>query len=110
MKIELLHFEGCLGSVETLYILERVIAEEGLEAEVVPVALGAGKRPDLPGSPTVLVDGEDLFPIERYDVRGTSCRIYATPKGPKNHPTVAMVREALVERFSEEQRARTKSR
>jgi hypothetical protein len=110
LKIELLHFEGCSGSVETLDILERVIAEEGLEVEVVPVVLGAGERPDLPGSPTVLVDGEDLFPIERYDVHGTSCRIYATPEGPKDHPTEAMVREALVEQLSREQRARTKSR
>ena len=55
---------------------------------------------DFPGSPTILVNGEDLFPAERRATRATSCRIYATPEGPKNHPTATMVREALVERLS----------
>ena len=52
----------------------------------------------FPGSPTILVNGEDLFPAERGDARAASCRIYATPEGPKNHPSAAMVREALAER------------
>jgi hypothetical protein len=55
---------------------------------------------DFPGGPTILVNGEDLFPTERRATRATSCRIYATPEGPKNHPTATMVREALVERLS----------
>jgi hypothetical protein len=46
------------------------------------------------------VNGEDLFPAERRATRAMSCRIYATPEGPKDHPTATMVREALVERLS----------
>jgi hypothetical protein len=42
------------------------------------------------------VNGEDPFPAERHSTRATSCRIYATPEGLKNHPTATMVREALV--------------
>jgi hypothetical protein len=94
LKIELLHFEGCPGFIETLGILHRVIAEAGLMARIVPVVLGPGDRSDFSGSPSILVDGEDLFSAGRSG-RTMSCRIYFTPKGSKNHPTAAMVREAL---------------
>jgi len=51
------------------------------------------------GSPTIRVDGEDLFPAQRRDeTHALSCRIYASPEGPKDHPTEAMVRAALRER------------
>ncbi len=97
MKIELLYFEGCPGFEETLGILRNVITEEGLKAEVVPVTISPSERPDFPGSPSILVEGKDLFPTGRPG-QGMSCRIYSTPEGPKNHPTAAMVREALAER------------
>lgn len=99
MKIELLYFEGCPGFEETLGILRNVILKEGLEARVVPVKIGPGGSSDFPGSPSLSVDGEDLFPTEQPG-RGMSCRIYRTPEGLKNHPTAAMVREALAERSS----------
>lgn len=94
MRIELLHFKGCPGSAETLSILEKTLAEEGLSGEVIPVTLGPEARSNFSGSPTILVDGEDLFPIEERP-SAINCRIYATPEGPKNYPTAAMVREAL---------------
>lgn len=103
MKIELLYFEGCPGSTKVLGILERVIAEEGLAAEISPVTPGPEGWSGFPGSPTILVDGEDLFPAERHDGRAATCRIYATPEGPKSQPTAAMVREALVKRSLEGQ-------
>jgi len=100
LRIELLHFEGCPGSTEVLGILENLVVQEGFAAEILPVI--PDDWSDFPGSPTILVNGEDLFPAERRATRATSCRIYATPEGPKNHPTAAMVREALVERLSGE--------
>ena len=79
-----------------------MIAEEGLAAELVPVALGPGDWFGLRGSPSILMDGEELFPTKhRNEARSApSCRIYATPDGPKNHPTVALVRAALTQRLS----------
>jgi hypothetical protein len=100
LKIELLYFEGCPGSAETLGILERLIAEEGIAAEITPITPGPNDWSSFPGSPTILVKGEDLFPAECRGAHAASCRIYATPEGPKNHPTAGMVREALVERSS----------
>lgn len=98
MRIELLHFEGCPGSAEVLGILEDVVVQEGFAAEILPVIPDPGDWAAFPGSPTILVNGEDLFPAERRAMQATSCRIYATPEGPKNHPTATIVREALEKR------------
>ena len=98
MRIELLYFEGCRGSAKTVGILESTVAEEGIAAEIV-TTLGPDDRRVFPGSPTLLVDGEDLFPAQRRDeTRALSCRIYASPEDPKDHPTEEMVRAALRER------------
>jgi hypothetical protein len=59
-----LHFKACPGFAETLNILERVVAEEKLAAEIIPVTLASDVQLDFPGSPTILVDGEDLFPTK----------------------------------------------
>ena len=99
MRIELLYFESCRGSAMTAGILESAVTEEGIAAEIMTTPLGADDRRVFPGSPTVLVDGEDLFPAQRRDEsRALSCRIYSSPEGPKDHPTEAMVRAALRER------------
>jgi hypothetical protein len=77
-----------------------VVVQEGFSAEILSVVPNPDDWSDFPGSPTILVNGEDLFPAERRATRATNCRIYASPEGPKNHPTATMVREALVERLS----------
>jgi hypothetical protein len=100
LRIELLHFEGCPGSTQVLGILENVVSQEGFAAEILSVIPNPDDWSDFPGSPTILVNGEDLFPAERRATRAMSCRIYATPEGPKDYPTATMVREALVERLS----------
>lgn len=105
LEIELLYFEGCPGYNETLGIVRKTVVEEGLAARVVPVVLEYDdNRPGFSGSPTVPVDGEDLFTAGHHAPGqgcAMSCRIYSTPQGQKNHPTAAMVREALSERLSE---------
>ena len=98
MKIELLYFEECPGSTKVLGILERVTAEKGLTARILSVISNPEGWSSFPGSPTILVDVEDLFPAEHHDLRAATCRIYATPDGQKNYPTEAMLREALVKR------------
>ena len=78
-----------------------MVVQEGFPAEILPVIPDPDRWLHFPGSPTILVNGEDPFPADRHSTRATSCRIYATPEGLKNHPTTTMVREALVERSSE---------
>jgi hypothetical protein len=65
-RIELLHFEGCPGCTEVLGILENVIVQEGFPAEILPVIPDSDHWSDFPGSPTILVNGEDSLPAERH--------------------------------------------
>lgn len=46
------------------------------------------------GSPSILVDGVDVFAGRDAGV-GLSCRIYPTPDGPAGAPTLEQLRAAL---------------
>ena len=83
MKVEVLYFDGCPTYKTAENTLREVLAE------------GSEERLRFPGSPTIRVGGEDLFPVfEREDWR-LGCRVYATPEGLKGSPTAEMLREAL---------------
>ncbi len=98
MKIEILYFDGCatyLGAKQTVW---KVFAEQGTEAEVALVAVNSNEEAErlwFPGSPTIRVDGRDLFPVPDRDIWGLGCRTYATPEGLKGYPTAEMIRDAL---------------
>ena len=100
MRIEILYFDGCPTYSEAEKTLRRALDQEGVEAEVKLVAVGTeeeARRLRFPGSPTIRVDGRDLFPsfaAERQDW-WLGCRIYATPEGLKGSPTVGMLKQAL---------------
>ena len=101
MKVEVLYFGGCPSYVATETTLREVLGGLGMEAEVQMVAVETDEeagRLRFPGSPTVRVDGEDLFPAsgaaEREDWR-LGCRVYATPGGFKGSPSAAMIGKAL---------------
>jgi hypothetical protein len=55
--------------MKVLGIFGRLIAQEGLVAEISSITFGSEDRSDFPGSPTILVNGEDLFPAERHSTR-----------------------------------------
>ena len=101
MKVELLYFDGCPGYETAAKTLREVLAAADREATVTFVAVNTdeeARRLRFPGSPTIRVDGCDLFPVpEREDWR-LGCRVYATPEGLKASPTAEMLREALEKR------------
>jgi hypothetical protein len=98
MKVEVLYFDGCPTYKTATKILQSVLAEVRVAAEVELVAVNSDEEAQLlrfPGSPTMRVDGRDLFPApEREDWR-LGCRIYATPEGLRGSPTTEMLKEAL---------------
>jgi hypothetical protein len=100
MKIEILHFDGCPTYRVTENTLRQVLAEEGMQADIELVAVNSdeqAQRLRFPGSPTIRVDGRDLFPTpEREDWR-LGCRVYATPEGLLGTPTVQMFKATLHE-------------
>ena len=98
MKVEVLYFDGCPTYERAEKTLREVLAEEGMDAEVNLVAINTdeeARRLRFPGSPTIRVNGEDLFPVEEREDWRLGCRVYATPEGLKGLPTTEMFRAAL---------------
>lgn len=99
MKIELLYFDGCPSWENGLKNLETALQGEGLTASVEMVKVVDGDdaaRLKFLGSPSFRIDGHDLWDEERDDY-SLSCRVYPTPEGVKGFPTVAMLREQLIQ-------------
>ncbi len=102
MKVEVLYFGECPSYVAAQKTLREVLGGLGTDAEVEMVAVETDEeagRLRFPGSPTIRIDGEDLFPssAEREDWR-LGCRVYAAPEGLKGSPTAAMIEEALTKK------------
>ena len=98
MRVEVLYFGGCPTYVAATRNVREVLTELGMDAEVELVGVNSDEEAErlrFPGSPTIRVDGRDLFPIAERDVWALGCRTYATPEGLKGHPTREMIREAL---------------
>ena len=98
MVIELLYFEGCQGYGKAERNLKDALARRGVLAEVLAVRVENeedARRLDFPGSPTIRVDGRDLFPVGGRKGWQWGCMIYATPEGLRDHPTVDMILGAL---------------
>ena len=101
MEIEILYFDACPFYKATEKTLREVIVGEGMDAGIELVAVNTeekAQRVRFPGSPTIRVDGEDLFPVPRRSKYALGCRMYATPEELKGSPTAMMLRAALAER------------
>jgi hypothetical protein len=98
VRIEVLYFEGCPTYETAMKSLRTVLEEEGMEADIELVAVDTdeeARRLRFPGSPTIRVDGRDLFPVlEKEDWR-LGCRIYATAERLRGAPTMEMFKNAL---------------
>ena len=98
MHVEVLYFDGCAAYVAATRTLREVLFELGVEADVELVAVNTdeeAKQRQFPGSPTIRVDGRDLFAVPEHSVWALGCRMYATPEGLKGCPTREMIRNAL---------------
>lgn len=96
MDVSLLYFDGCpnwrtaedrLSAIATEradLVVTRHLVETMEEAE----------RVRFHGSPSIQVDGVDLFAGPDAAV-GLACRVYPTPDGPAGAPTLEQLRAAL---------------
>jgi len=99
VKITLLYFDDCPNWVEASAHLDALVAENSeitVERRVVDTPELADEL-SFRGSPSVLIDGRDLFADPEMPV-GLSCRIYQTPDGPAGSPTLNQLREAIAPR------------
>lgn len=95
MKVDLLYFDGCPSWQEAL---ENAMAAlgEGQVIELLRIETpeqAQAKR--FAGSPTIRVDGLDLFPTgdEEYAL---ACRVYRTAEGLSGAPSVEMIRAMIL--------------
>ena len=99
MRVELLWWEGCPSYPETLADLERVLAAEGIAGEVETVEIESdeqARRERFPGSPTIRIDGEDVFPCDDPEPHSLTCRVYRLRDGrPSPTPDPEDLREAI---------------
>jgi hypothetical protein len=104
-KIELLWWDGCPSTPKALADLRAAVAEQGGDPDAVVMREVAtdddARREAFIGSPTVRVDGDDLFPPVDDEPAGLTCRIYRLTDGrisPTPDPT--LLREALSRRLN----------
>ena len=105
MRVELLWWDGCPSHPETLADLERILSEEGIGAEVRSVEIEndeQARREQFPGSPTIRVDGEDIFQAEvEGQAFSLTCRVYQLRDGRISPtPDPEELREALRRRVA----------
>jgi hypothetical protein len=84
MTVELLWWDGCPSHPEALAELERILREEGIEAEVARVEIESDEQAQqerFPGSPTIRIDGDDIVPPGEGDPFSLTCRVYRTRDG-----------------------------
>ncbi|TFD21818.1 thioredoxin family protein [Cryobacterium sp. TMS1-13-1] len=96
--IELLHIADCPNSEETLHRLQRAVANTmfsntSVTSTLIDSAETAARLP-FAGSPTILVNGVDLFPTDGR-TSDLACRIYLTPNGMAGSPTQQQIEAAL---------------
>ncbi len=98
MKMEILYFDRCPTYLKAEKTLSEALEEEGVDAEVELVAVNTAEEAQelrFTGSPTIRVNGEDLFPVPERAEYALGCRMYTTPEGLRGSPTAKMVRASL---------------
>jgi hypothetical protein len=84
MTVELLWWDGCPSHPEALAELERMLQEEGVDAEISLVQIHddeQAQRERFPGSPTIRIDGADIVPPGDGEPFSLTCRVYRTREG-----------------------------
>ena len=98
--IEVLYVQDCPNYPGTLALVEQVLADLGIDAEVRTILItdqAAAEQARFAGSPTVRVDGRDVEPgSEPPSEISVACRLYRLEHRLAGQPTEGWVREALL--------------
>jgi len=95
MRIEVLYFEGCPNHKPTVQRVKQVIDRLGVMADICEIELTQDDDPvamKFVGSPTVLINGEDIDPTQRTGASyGFGCRMF----DGEGMPSVEMIERAV---------------
>ncbi len=98
MRVELLYFGGCPSYLVAEERLRIALVGQGLTADIEMIHVEtdeAARNLRFLSSPTIRVDGQDLFPGGEQHEGALGCRVYLTPEGLSGSPTVEMLTQAL---------------
>ena len=102
MEVRLVYFDGCpswqLARERLRQGLDRLGRTDVSISEVQVETTDEATAADFAGSPTILIDGRDLFPPSTVWTGGLACRLYWTPTGSVGVPRVEDIVSALSER------------
>jgi hypothetical protein len=84
-EVEFLWWRECPSWERALKMLREELQSAGLDPDSVTLTEIEGaddaERLGFPGSPTILVNGRDLQPLDAESPRGLTCRVYRRPDG-----------------------------
>jgi len=99
VRITFLYFEDCPSHEAALARLRQVMAEEGIQAEIEIVKVETDEQAQswrFVGSPTILIDGQDIDPLPADIQVALTCRAYRLEDGRISPlPSADMIRRAL---------------
>lgn len=100
MHIDFLYWAECPSYPQAWQRLQDALNALAMEAEVQRVEITTdeeAQRWGFPGSPTILVNGEDIDPAAKRLPARLTCRLYYRDDGrPSPLPPESMIRRALV--------------
>ena len=98
MRLDVLQIDGCPSSAKAAdRAREALTLTQATDAEVVVTTLRSrseAAQVSFAGSPTFLLDGDDLFPSDG-ETSELACRVYATPGGLAGLPTIEQLVDAI---------------
>jgi hypothetical protein len=100
LQIDILFTKDCTDWETADELLQRALQDLGLKANIDYWLIESDRKAfeyKFIGSPTIRVDGEDLFPMKGS--AGLRLRPYFTSEGMLGHPTYEMIVAALKERL-----------
>ncbi len=98
VRIEILAREDCPNRGMAITVVERVLDETGVPAEIEIVEVDDdddAQEYRMLGSPTVFVNGRDVDPEPMHAGFSSEDRLYRTPRGPSGWPEAEWIRDAL---------------
>ena len=99
MRIQFLYWEDCPSHEPALERLKQVMAEENIYEEIESVDVETEEQAQalrFSGSPTILIDGEDIDPPPIAAHVALTCRVYQWADGRISPlPSPDMIRRAL---------------
>lgn len=99
MEITFLYYEDCPSHDQALERLEQVLAEESIAADIEIIKVETEEQAQqlcFIGSPTILVNGEDIVPPPANAYYNLTCRAYILEDGRVSPlPSSEMIRRPL---------------